>query len=181
MALSVIYDTEERQKVVDFVDYAKDGTGILVGADSPHKNLSKAELCGLSLGTIPGSTVIELAKDQAKKCVSEGKEPIELKVLGSNAEKLLAVRSGRIDVVTGDALQFAYLADEQPEFYRLGGEPLDTGIDGIALQKDSPLVPLVQKALQSLMDASSYTKLTEDYGFKGRGLDKATINLGSGT
>lgn len=175
-AASVIYDTKEREKAVDFVDYAEDGTGLLSSAGSSHKGLKISDFCGLTVATVPASTAIPLLNTQSTKCTAGGKKPATVKVLGSNAEALLAVTSGRVDVTTGDALQYAYLAKNQPGKFQTAGTPLDTGIDALAFPKGSKLAPVMQKALQKMMADGSYKKLMAQYGFTGGELGQATMN-----
>lgn len=175
-AASVMYDTNERQKMVDFVDYAKDGTGILSSAGSPHKNMAAGDFCGLSVATVPGSTAIALLDAESEKCSVAGKAVVSVKVLGSNDDALLGVSSGRIDVTTGDALQYAYLAKSQPGKFQIAGPPLDTGIDAMAFPKGSQLAPVVQKALQKLIEDGTYQKLMAQYGFTDGELAEATMN-----
>lgn len=45
-----INDFKERQEAIDFIDYLKTCTAILVFADHPEEELTPEDLCGLTVG-----------------------------------------------------------------------------------------------------------------------------------
>jgi polar amino acid transport system substrate-binding protein len=169
-------DTKEREQVVDFVDYIKDGSGFLVRSDDSHRNLKLADLCGMKAAAISGSVEQEDLEAQTKKCKSAGKPPISISIFQQNAQGVLALNSGRVDVWVGDSDQNAWLKQQNNGTVVQSGVPFNAAVDGMAIPKDSPLVPVIQKALQTLMDNGTYKKILAHYGVQDSAIPEATLN-----
>lgn len=175
-SVSVMLDTKVREKVVDFVDYIKDGSGFLVRADDQHNNLTLADLCGMRAAAINGSVEQQNLADQSKKCVAAGKKALPISIFAENAQGILALTSGRVDVWTGDSDQNAWLKQQNNGKVKQSGKPFNSAIDGIAMLKGNPLVPVMQKAVQALMDNGTYLKILKKYAIEHGALTKATLN-----
>lgn len=171
---SIMLDTEKRQETVDFVDYLVDGSSILAAEDSDLDNLSAETLCGFSVGVMRGSYEEGLMTEQNESCA----DSIEIQIYGGLNEAMLAVKSGRADVMMGAASQLSYVEAMSEGALRNAGEIVDPGIDGIAVMKGSTLVPTIQKALQELMDNGVYLEILSAYGMESNALTEATLNLG---
>src|SRR5215207_841627 len=80
MVVSDVYDTEERDKVVDFVDYLENSFAVLVRGDDAGAVQSYLDLCGKTMGILTGSAPeVDAAKAASKQCTDAGKDPIEAK------------------------------------------------------------------------------------------------------
>lgn len=175
-SVSVMLDTKEREKVVDFVDYIKDGSGFLVRANDSHTNLTLGDLCGMKAAAITGSVELQDLTAQSAKCKSAGKPAVNISAFAENAQGILALTSGRVDVWAGDSDQNAWLKKQNNGQVKQSGQPFNAAIDGIALPKGSPLVPVMQKAVQKLMADGTYLKILTQYGVQSGALTKATLN-----
>lgn len=175
-SVSVMLDTKEREKVVDFVDYIKDGSGFLVRASDPHENLTLADLCGMKAAAISGSVEQGDLETQTKKCTAAGKKPISISIFAENAQGILALTSRRVDVWVGDSDQNAWFKQQNNGALKQSGVPFNAAIDGIAILKGSPLVTPIQKAVQQLMDNGAYGKILAHYGVQHAAISKATLN-----
>lgn len=176
LSISVMLDTKERQQSVDFVDYLQDGSSILVATDSDLNDLTLADMCGLSVGALRGSVEAEYLDEQTKKCSDAGQDGIDIGIYQGNDQMLLAVKSGRLDVMMGAASQLSYVEATSHGAVRQGGEPIGQALDGIAIPKDSPLAQPLQQALQELIDSGAYDKIFGLYGMKQNTVDQATLN-----
>lgn len=175
-SVSVMLDTKEREQVVDFIDYIKDGSGFLVRSSDSHDNLQLGDMCGMKAAAISGSVEQEDLQAQSKKCTAAGKKAVNLSVFAENAQGILALTSGRVDVWTGDSDQNAWFKQQNNGAVKQSGVPFGAGIDGIAVLKGSPLVTPIQKALQMLMDNGTYKQILTHYGIQDSALGKATLN-----
>ena len=175
-SVSVMLDTKAREEIVDFIDYIKDGSGFLVRSDDPHDNLTLDDLCGMKAAAISGSVEADDLHTQSKKCTDGGKKPIDINIFAENAQGVLALASGRVDVWTGDSDQNAWLKKENNGKVKQSGVPFNAAIDGIALLKGNPLVPVMQKAVQELMDDGVYGKILSQYGIHDAAINEATLN-----
>ena len=175
-SISVMLDTKEREKVVDFVDYIKDGSGFLVRTDDPHEDLKLGDLCGMKAAAIKGSVEADDLATQSDKCKKSGKDPVNIKIFAENSQGILALTSQRVDVWVGDSDQNAWLKQENNGQVKQSGTPFNAAIDGIAMPKGSKLVPVMKGALQQLMDNGEYLKILKKYGVDDGALKKATVN-----
>jgi polar amino acid transport system substrate-binding protein len=182
IAMSAMYDNLERQKVVDFVNYAKDGTGILVLKGNPEGIKTFEDLAGKNVGCEKGTTQAEALASLNEHFKAEGKPLMNVSEFPDQPAALLAVQSGKvvcdltdsstggyIAVTTNDGNTFELIMDPNPP---AGWE---IQLDGIAVTKDNTgLRDAIQKALQALIDDGTYMKIIEHYGIQP--IEKATIN-----
>jgi polar amino acid transport system substrate-binding protein len=183
--MSSMYDNKERQAVVDFVDYAKDGTGILVMMGNPNGIKSFEDLSGKNVGCEKGTTQADALAGLNERFKSEGKPLMNVTEYPDQPAALLAVQSGKavcdltdsstggyIAKTTGDGKTFEIVMDPNPP---AGWE---TQPDGIAISKaNTGLRDAIQKALQALMDEGIYKTILGNYGIQP--WDKATVNAGT--
>lgn len=179
---SFIYlDTEERRKVVDFVytTYAL-GDVVLASEKSPNKQLTFADLCGLSVGTTSGSVQQQRLERSSDTCTTQGKPVIDIQQFPSNPETVLAAVSQRVDAVALPMGGGTYAAKANPKKLTLGA--LDNtiqGYSGMALPKGSELKPALQAAMVQLAKDSTWKKTLELYGQEATFPDISIIEKGT--
>lgn len=175
-SVSAMLDSELREKQVDFVDFITDASGFLVKKGSTSSNLALADTCGMSIGAVKGSVEQIYLTDQSKKCTAAGKKAVDLQIFDQLQAGVLAVTAGRIDAMCGDQIQNLYLQVQPNAQVAASGAGIGVAPVGMAIQKDSKLVPLLQTALQQLMDDGSYTKILTKWGLEKSAVSSATIN-----
>jgi polar amino acid transport system substrate-binding protein len=185
VAMSAMYDNKTRQQEVDFVDYAKDGTAMLVLKGNPEKLTGFADLAGKNVGCEKGTTQADALAALNAQFKAEGKPEMTISEFPDQPAALLAVQSGKvvcdltdsstggyIAITTDDGATFEIIVDKNPP---AGWE---TQLDGIAISKENTgLRDAIQKALQQLMDEGIYTTIIQHYGIQPT--DKATVNAGT--
>lgn len=183
LVISSMSDTVERQKVLSFVDYFTESTGLMVQAGNPAKINSLADVCGRKVAVKPGTSAVKLADEQNTKCTAEGKPSVEIVQLPSNSAIILQLKSGGVDVMLDDASGLGYVAEttgggkvfevvNTPEKYQAG--PL-----GIGLAPDrTDLAKAIQAALDAMIKDGSYGKILDQYGVSNGAVKSATINAG---
>lgn len=183
--MSAMYDNLVRQESVDFVDYAQDGTAMLVLKGNPEGIKSFVDLAGKNVGVEKGTTQAAALAALNEQFQSEGKPAMTINEYPDQPAALLAVQSGKVvcdltdsstagyvAVTTDDGATFEVIVDPNPP---AGWE---TQLDGIAVGKENTdLRDAIQKALQALMDDGTYTTIISHYGIQP--LDEATINAGT--
>ncbi|MCD2175018.1 ABC transporter substrate-binding protein [Rhizobium sp. C4] len=180
LAWSSITDKTQRQKIVDFVDYAVGQGGILMKKGAGLKG--KADLCGLKISTQKGGTGEKDIQDLSAKCVQLGKKAAEPVLYPSSTEAELAIKSGGADAMLSDAAGLAYIAQTVD-----GGKAYDFSVYtdfenprfplGVAVPKNNnQLRDAMQAALQALIDNGTYAKIMDKYDIKALSVDKITIN-----
>ncbi|MEI6452287.1 MAG: ABC transporter substrate-binding protein [Actinomycetes bacterium] len=173
MILSDMCDNLEReQQVISFVDYAYDGTSILVTKGNPNGVTNLDSLAGKTVATLSGGTQQQLLQRLNEQFKSAGKPEMTILAPQGQPAALLAVTSGRavadltdhttasyVALNTNDGNTFEVIADpDAPNGY----EPQVVGI-GI-LKTNTALIDTVQKALQALIDEGAYAKTIAKYG-----------------
>jgi polar amino acid transport system substrate-binding protein len=186
MIMSDMYDNAEREgQGVSFVDYAYDGTSVLVKKGNPDGVSNLDSLAGKTVACESGTTQQAFLQKLNKTFASSGKTAMKILALPNQPAALLAITSGRavgdltdhstasyIAETTNDGNTFEVVSDPSaPEGY----EPQLVGVGIVA--KNTGLINAVQKALQDLIDEGAYQKIVAKYGLIP--VKSAEINQGS--
>ena len=186
MIMSDMYDNAEREaQGITFVDYAYDGTSILVKKGNPSGVTNLDSLAGQTVACESGTTQQAFLQKLNKTFASSGKAQMKILALPNQPAALLAITSGRavgdltdhstasyIAKTTNNGATFEVVADPAaPEGY----DPQLVGI-GIA-STNTQLISTVQKALQALIDEGAYQKMVATYGLIP--VKAAEVNQGS--
>ena len=176
--LSFATVTLGRQEIVDFIQYSQSGTGILVAKGNPANINSFDDLCGKNVGLQSGAVQIPIATTQSTKCVANGKLPIKITEMGTDAEVRILLRSGRVDADLLDAPVAAYAVTTAPNDYQLvpGVDHLPRPHGIMLLKGNTKLLKVIQTAVQQIMDDGSYKKILAKYNVPNLGLTEAKIN-----
>ena len=173
MIMSDMYDNAEREaQGVTFVDYAYDGTSVLVKKGNPMGVTNLDSLAGKTVACESGTTQQAFLQKLNKTFAGSGKTAMTILALPNQPAALLAVTSGRavgdltdhstasyIAKTTNSGNTFEVVADPAaPEGY----DPQLVGI-GI-VSTNTQLIDTVQKALQDLIDEGAYQKIVAKYG-----------------
>jgi polar amino acid transport system substrate-binding protein len=185
IAMSGMYDNKLRQETVDFVDYAADGTSILVLKGNPDKITGVDSLAGKKVGCEKGTTQAAYLATLNEKFKAAGKPEMTVSEFPDQPAALLALQSGNTVADLTDNSTAAYIAmttDNGTKFEVVVDPANPQGIegqpDGIGVLKGNEgLRDAIQKALQALMDDGTYKTIINHYGILP--LDKATINAGT--
>ena len=173
MIMSDMYDNAEREgQGVSFVDYAIDGTSILVKKGNPDGITTLDQLAGQTVACESGTTQQAFLQKQNKTFASAGKTAMKILALPNQPAALLAVTSGRavgdltdhstasyIAQTTNNGNTFEVVTDTK---FPNGYDPQMVGIGIVA--KNTQLIDTVQKALQGLIDDGTYKKIIDTYG-----------------
>jgi polar amino acid transport system substrate-binding protein len=178
--LSGVVDNEEREQKYLMVDYAKDGWTVVYPQNNPKSVTSAKSLCGLSAAAV-GGTAEENMETVSKECEGEGKPPIKVSVFEADTQGLLALDSGRVDVVSVQTASGAYYVSQNPEKYAiLDSVNLNPGLVGIVVPKEQPeLAAALKEAIQQSIDDGSYDKVMRKWGLESLEVPKAAINGGA--
>jgi polar amino acid transport system substrate-binding protein len=167
-------DTKEREKTVDFVTYLNVGEAFLTKANGGPKINALAELCGHTVSVEKGTTELEDAEKQNKKCKAAGK-PIKLLVFPGQNDANLALSSGRAEVDFADSPIIAYQVRKLGVNVR-SSAPFGVAPEGLALPKHSGMAKPVLEALKLLIANGTYTSILKKWELQEAAISKPTIN-----
>ncbi|HWU45627.1 MAG TPA: ABC transporter substrate-binding protein [Humibacter sp.] len=173
--------TPERLKVLSMIDYWDAGSSLVVSAGNPMKlSLADNSLCGHSIGVTLGSTQAEQYVPLiSKKCEAAGGKAVKAVVLPNVQDALTQLASKRIDGVFYDTSSLGWAAKKQSQSFELLTPQYkkESGTDLVALgiAKDSPLIPALHAATQSVLDSPQYKKALNAWGLGAGAITTATL------
>ena len=175
--------TAERLKVLDMINYWKDGSSLAVKSGNPDNlDVNNSSICGHSIAVMTGTTQEQTyLPDLSKTCSSSGKPAVKAVVLPNVNAALTQLASGRIDGIFYDTPSLAYAAQQHGTTFTVTSDQyakpakLGTDLVAIGLAKNSPLTKAVQAALQSSMNDGLYKKALDRWGLGGGAIKTATI------
>ncbi|MEX1080294.1 MAG: ABC transporter substrate-binding protein [Homoserinimonas sp.] len=166
--------TEERAKVLDFVQYYFANSSLATVKGNPDK-ISADDLCGKSVGVSNGSfqqTIV--MPDKSTACEESGSEPIDVQSYSDQQKAVLALDSGRLQAVAGDTPILLYAASKNDRI-EVGDKLTDGSILGIGMNEGSELVEAIAAAMAHLISSGSYEETLDRYGISDLGIDHAEI------
>lgn len=180
IALAGMEDTQARREVVDFIDYAKIGTVIVVPAANPHGISAFGDLCGLTVAVERGTSFNELVEERQTECINAGANPVTLSEQADQGSALLAIMSGNIDALLTQNTSGSLIASEQPDRFLSiadGDEP--DGLSGIAIPRESSeLFEAIFAATQELGADGTLAAIFDKWGIADVALIPTQRNAG---
>ncbi len=183
--MSAMYDQLARREVVDFVDYAWDGTSMLITKGNPEGIVDLESLAGKAVGCERGTTQAVLLENTNNALTSAGKEQMTINQYDDGPAAILALQSGQVVAYLTDNSVAVYTSQttQGGELFEVITDPANPHgynpqIDGIGVLKgNEQLRDAIQKALQVLIDNGAYTQIIDYYGLIP--VDSAEINQGT--
>jgi len=180
---SSFFDTTERQKVVDMVDYFQAGSGMFTKSGNSQTYTSLDQFCGQSVSAEDGTTEFDDATAASKKCVSEGKQAINVLHHASQNEVNLDVVSGRAVAGLSDSEVAQYQAKVTNGKVRFAGNYAPPVLYGIAVPRPSgaaagsgAFTKAIVDALQKLFQDGTYKKILDKWGIASGALTAPGVN-----
>jgi polar amino acid transport system substrate-binding protein len=164
MGASSFSDTAEREKTVDFVDYASVGESFYTKAQGGTTIASIADICGKTVSVEKGTTEEADAGTQSTKCKKAGKPGVTILSFPDQNGANLAVSSGRAQLGFADTPVAGYQVQKTNGEFKLVGAAYATGPYGLAIPKGSGLAPAVQAAMKMLVQNGQYAAIIKKWG-----------------
>jgi polar amino acid transport system substrate-binding protein len=183
ITFTMMNDTPEREKLLDFVDFFNLGTMLLIKKGNPEHVDSLETLCGKTVSTVQGSTQIALVDDASAKCRTQGKPAIENLQYAQPSDARLQVQTGHVAAFLGNTPVMIYLAKTAGDGtifdvvrdHEYQPVPLGIGVD----KSNTELRDALKKALDTLIGDGTYRKILEKHGVETGAVKSATINGGA--
>jgi len=183
ITFTMMNDTPEREKLLDFVDFFNLGTMLLIKKGNPEHVESLETLCGKTVSSVQGSTQIKLVDDASANCKAEGKPAIENLQYAQPSDARLQVQTGHVAAFLGNTPVMIYLAKTAGDGtifdvvrdHEYQPVPLGIGVD----KSNTELLDALRKALEALIADGTYRKILEKHGVETGAVKSATINGGA--
>nr|WP_232286189.1 ABC transporter substrate-binding protein [Prescottella equi] len=174
LGMSSFTDTLEREKSVDFVTYYSAG---VQWAQRAGDDIDPDDACGLRVG-VQTTTIEDIDEVPAKSaaCVTAGKPPIRKIKYDSQDDVANALILGRVDALSADSPVTAYAIKRSDGRMVPAGGVYDASPYGWVVAKGSPLAPVLQQAVQYLIDGGQYQAIAEAWGVEAGMIDTSVVN-----
>jgi polar amino acid transport system substrate-binding protein len=186
IVMASMFDNPERQKTLDFVDYATDGYGFLLLKGNPSGINSIQDLAGKAVAVQSGTSQVDELKKLQDQFKAAGKPEMNILQFPQDTDALLAVTSGKAVTQMDDQSVAEYTVKTygSGSAFQMLSDPtvastFSNAIIGIGVLKaNAPLRDALQKALQSLIDDGTYGKILAKYGESALAVQSAQLNQG---
>jgi polar amino acid transport system substrate-binding protein len=172
--------TEQRKEKFDFSTYRKGLHGFFVRADSKVTAISEPkDAAGLKISVGGGTNQERILVEWSKQNVAAGLKPIELQLFDDEAGRLVALRSGRVDVIVQPHAQLVFIAARDKDIRRVGtlsaGWPLKSDV-AITTRKGSGLVDALTIATNGLIANGKFRASLARWNLEEEALDRSETN-----
>ena len=177
--ISGIQDRSSRRETADFVDYLTTGPQFFVLTESEVK--AATDICGKKVGTTRSTAFpIEIEKWSKQNCEAAGKAAIQY-VPGENSIDVRnQLKQGRIDAAVQGSETLPYAQQQEAGKYRVVGEQLSIGYQGIMFRKDdAALREVVTEKLAAMIADGTYKAILDKYGLGANAVAKPLMNAAS--
>jgi polar amino acid transport system substrate-binding protein len=181
MGASSFTDTKEREKTVDFVDYANVGESFYTKTSGGTSIGTIADICGKSVAVEKGTTEQTDAQTQSTKCTKAGKPAVKLLVFPDQNGANLAVSSGRAQLGFADQPVAAYQVKKTGGQFKLVGAAFATAPYGLAIPKNTQLAPAVLAALKEIMSNGTYSSILNHWGLQQVAISPSAVKIDGAT
>lgn len=178
--LSAMADSKEREKVVNFIGYSKEGSGVIVPKGNPKKITTMKDLCGLKVSIVTGSIFPDVVK-KLNEIDCAGND-VKLSETADQSAPLLAVASGQADASMNtygvSNYIFSTATNGVQSKLELSPVPLFApAIQGIAFSKSNDtLMKTIGGALQEMVKDGSYQKIMDKWHVANGALTNIVFN-----
>jgi polar amino acid transport system substrate-binding protein len=181
MGASSFTDTKEREKTVDFVDYANVGESFYTKTSGGTSISTIADICGKSVAVEKGTTEQTDAQAQSAKCTKAGKAAVKVLVFPDQNGANLAVSSGRAQLGFADQPVAAYQVKKTGGQFKLVGAAFATAPYGLAIPKSTHLAPAVLAALKQIMSNGTYSSVLNHWGLQQVAISPSAVKIDGAT
>ncbi len=172
--------TEERKQKFDFSTYRKGLHGFFAQGDSPIISIKEPkDAAGLRIIVGAGTSQERILLKWSDEDVAVGLKPIDLQYYDDEAASLLALQSGRADIIVQPYAQLVFIAARDKNIKRVGtlsaGWP-DRSDVAITTRKGSGIADALTIATNGLIKDGTYGKILDHWHLSEESLPASETN-----
>lgn len=172
--------TEQRKEKFDFSTYRQGLHGFFVRADSGIEAIKEPkDAAGLRIIVGAGTNQERILLKWSEENVAAGLKPLELQYYDDEATSLVALSSGRADVIVQPHAQLVFIAARDKNIKRVGtlsaGWPERSDV-AITTRKGSGLANALTIATNGLIESGTYAKVLARWHLQEEALSKSETN-----
>jgi polar amino acid transport system substrate-binding protein len=181
LGASSFTDTKEREKTVDFVDYANVGESFYTKAQGGTSISTINDICGKTVSVEKGTTEQMDAQTQGTKCKKAGKPGVTVLVFPDQNGANLAVSSGKAQLGFADTPVASYQVKKSGGQFKLVGAAFATAPYGLAIPKNLGLTKAVEAGLKVLISNGTYGSIFKHWGLQGVAITASQVKINGAT
>ena len=172
--------TEQRKEKFDFSTYRQGLHGFFVRIDSRITHIREPkDAAGLTISVGGGTNQERILLAWNAQNLAAGLRPLDLQLFDDEAGRLLALRSGRADVIVQPHAQLAFVAARDRDIRQVGtlsaGWPLRSDV-AVATRRGSGLADVLTAATNTLIDNGTYGRMLDRWGLAEEALPRSATN-----
>lgn len=172
--------TEERKEKFDFSTYRQGLHGLFVKTNSAVTSIKEPkDAAGMRFIVGAGTNQERILVKWSEENEKAGLKPLELQYYDDEAASLLALQSGRADVIVQPHAQLVFIASRDQNIKRVGtlsaGWP-DRSDVAITTRKGSGLANALIVASNGLIKSGDYARILDRWHLKEEALDQSQTN-----
>ncbi len=172
--------TEQRKEKFDFSSYRQGLHGFFVKADSGVTSIKEPkDAAGLRIIVGAGTNQERILLKWNDENIATGLKPLELQYYDDEATSLVALASGRADVIVQPHAQLVFIAARDQNIKRVGtlsaGWPERSDV-AITTRKGSGLADALTVATNGLIENGTYAKILDRWHLAEEALPKSETN-----
>ncbi|TBW35542.1 ABC transporter substrate-binding protein [Siculibacillus lacustris] len=172
--------TEQRKEKFDFSSYRLGLHGFFVRADSGIGAIREPkDAAGLKIAVTAGTNQERILLEWSRQNVAAGLKPIEFQTFDDEAARLVALISGRADVIVQPHAQLVFIAARDRNIKRVGtlsaGWPARSDV-AITTRKGSGLAAPLTLAINGLIADGSYARILARWQLAEEALPASEVN-----
>ncbi|MGW1993819.1 bifunctional serine/threonine-protein kinase/transporter substrate-binding domain-containing protein [Embleya sp. NPDC001921] len=178
LIMSSMVDTPGRRADgIDFVDYFRAGTAILLPDGNPRRIRGLSDLCGCKVAIVHATIQEDLVTTAGGTCTSGGGvAKVSYPTMDEAAGR---IRRGEADAGLFDYPAAVYAAQNSAGGLRVVEEQIDAEPYGIAFRNtDTPLRDAIRQALERLLARGDYQRVVARWQLSAGVVSKVTVNGG---
>lgn len=181
-AMGPVGDFPSRRENTDFVDWVQEYVVFAVHAGNPMNITGLDTICGNRIAVMSGGSAERVITTRSEQCVADGEEEVEIQSYTDQPTSILAVRSNRADAFFSSQAPLTYFVQQSDGELELAGVGQSNGfpdlMQGAVVPTGSALGPVLQEAIQILMDNGTYMEIMTRWGLENNAIAAPGINLG---
>lgn len=165
--ISAMSITDDRKKVVNFVQYFSAGQAVLVKKGNPLNIKALTDLSGHTAAVEQGTVEETTLTDLNTQLKAAGKPAVTVLTYGTDTDAVDQLRVGRADATLHDAPVAVYYTHISPDAFEVGISSFSGQPEGIAVaQNNQPMLDAVNKAITAMQQDGTMDAILTKWGLK---------------